>query len=505
MAPSPLGLQLYALLHAIARKYSDDVNLSTANKRVLQVFLPPLPGGVVTDDSLILTTPTVSSSSTPNATPSATPIMNRKKHLQQLQQQDQLPQPSKQQHQQITIPLSTHTLEGCEIEIVKLMHFDLLPRFLDDMIEQEDLSVARSLACWCFSWKTSPITSLSNFFQFPSPVNELDSRCHQYLVVFQITLLTLFDLFFDTGPLPYLYVVLGYLCRVTSGPRLDLNALFVLYVMHPIVYRYRLLNVSLVPSAPKRFAQAIGLLMSGATFALRQYSVSSSTNGRNDFNGSDSNAQDTSHRTTIAWAAWIVAFVHAIVSLLAATSGVCLGCLMFESIERLRFAWRNWKGVDEFGDSLHHRTMTTAIISTTTPNTNPPAPMNSNANASTGCGSPTDLQMTTPLNPARLSLAGQRNAAPTNLKNTMTQAFTTPPTATTTTSSMAAAATATMTTVTSASRSTTVAIDIPLTATTTATATSNAAAAPTSTRAATVFTFESDDSGTPREVEFASS
>ena len=100
------------------------------------------------------------------------------------------------------------------------------------------------------SHRTTPIREL---FSFPNPVNEHAAR----VVAAGVAVLALITL--ATGWL-WLIVLLavGFAARVLSGPRFSLLGRLATQVIAP-----RLGPAKLVPGPPKRFAQAIGLALTG--------------------------------------------------------------------------------------------------------------------------------------------------------------------------------------------------------------------------------------------------
>src|SRR6476620_6032166 len=96
--------------------------------------------------------------------------------------------------------------------------------------------------------------ALSELLRFPNPVNEKSARTVAGLVL----LLTVATLVFRT---PWLLwpLAIGFLLRVAFGPRVSPFALLASRVIAP-----RLGPAKLVPGPPKRFAQAIGAVLSTA-------------------------------------------------------------------------------------------------------------------------------------------------------------------------------------------------------------------------------------------------
>lgn len=95
-------------------------------------------------------------------------------------------------------------------------------------------------------------------FSFPNPVNEIAARVVAGLVVVTALIAIVFQL-------PALAVVLavGFALRVGWGPRFDPFGQLATKVIAP-----RLGAARLTPGPPKRFAQGIGLVFSGAASLL---------------------------------------------------------------------------------------------------------------------------------------------------------------------------------------------------------------------------------------------
>lgn len=101
--------------------------------------------------------------------------------------------------------------------------------------------------------------AINRFFEFPETVNEVSAR----LVaagVFILSFITLISIQLDSGlaPLLNLLLVIGFLARVSSGPKWSPLAIFVTKILVPNLK----FNEKIVPGPPKRFAQAIGLAFS---------------------------------------------------------------------------------------------------------------------------------------------------------------------------------------------------------------------------------------------------
>jgi hypothetical protein len=99
---------------------------------------------------------------------------------------------------------------------------------------------------------------LKRVFAFPNPVNDHAARFTAGIVV----VLALVAL---VGQLPWLVgvIAIGFVLRLAFGPRISPAALLSVKVLAPLVG-----EAKLVPGPPKRFAQGIGAVLSGAAFIL---------------------------------------------------------------------------------------------------------------------------------------------------------------------------------------------------------------------------------------------
>lgn len=145
--------------------------------------------------------------------------------------------------------------------------------------------------------------SLKESFRYPHPTNEVVSR----LVAAQVTLLAGGILAFDlAGLLPLL--VYGFAARVLAGPRWSPMALLADRVLLPA------LGTPRRPTAgpPKRFAQGIGLVVSGA--ALVSWLVLGHAEAGRGLLG-----------------------ILVLFAMLEAVLGLCAGCLLFRWL--MRWGW----------------------------------------------------------------------------------------------------------------------------------------------------------------------
>jgi hypothetical protein len=203
--------------------------------------------------------------------------------------------------------VSLDIFDNCIQEIEDIIHRDIFPRFISNIEHKLEHNRSKALALWCF---VRPLPSLKEFFTFPTPINEAESRLHQCLSTFQMLLCLVLE--WGTGYwYGYLYILYGYFVRTLCGPRLCPNAWFVLYVLSPICNRINLLNNVLVPSAPKRFAQGIGTMFALTYVILINFSIN-------------------------PLFARVISIIHISVAFLAAITGFCVGCYVYSIMYRFR-------------------------------------------------------------------------------------------------------------------------------------------------------------------------
>lgn len=139
---------------------------------------------------------------------------------------------------------------------------------------------------------------MEELFRFPDPVNETSARVVAAGVVAQAVVFVLFREGWLLVPLVY-----GFLARVLTGPTLSPLGQFATRIATPRLK----IEHRLVPGPPKRFAQGIGLGVSGLA--------------------------------AIGWAAGVPGLSYLLIGLLAAAAllesvlAVCLGCIAY------RFIW----------------------------------------------------------------------------------------------------------------------------------------------------------------------
>ena len=100
---------------------------------------------------------------------------------------------------------------------------------------------------------------MRSFFAFPDPVNEVSAR----LVAAGVVLMSVVAI--ASGPRWLVYVIFyGFVARVLTGPKLSPLGQIVTRVITP---RLRV-QPRLVPGPPKRFAQGVGVVVTGTAAGL---------------------------------------------------------------------------------------------------------------------------------------------------------------------------------------------------------------------------------------------
>lgn len=127
-----------------------------------------------------------------------------------------------------------------------------------------ELTLSRDLAMW---WRNPDNFNLDYFFTFPSPINEGDSRLHALCssVLIAVSCIT-FAL--DLPPIVPIYLSFGYMCRMLSGPKVDIQSYIVLFVIKPYTDDWNLFNNKFSSGRPKRLSQVIGFSMSTCSLIL---------------------------------------------------------------------------------------------------------------------------------------------------------------------------------------------------------------------------------------------
>jgi hypothetical protein len=134
---------------------------------------------------------------------------------------------------------------------------------------------------------------------FPNPVNDYAARSTAGLVVVLAIIAIAVN-----HPIVYAILAIGFALRVASGPTLSPFGQLSVRVIVPHLIK----KTKLVPGPPKRFAQTIGLVVSGTALALSLLGL--------------------------GLAAQIVTGVLIVAALLESVLGFCLGCTIFGFLQR---------------------------------------------------------------------------------------------------------------------------------------------------------------------------
>jgi hypothetical protein len=134
---------------------------------------------------------------------------------------------------------------------------------------------------------------------FPNPVNDYAARSTAGLVVVLAIVAIAVN-----HPIVYAILAIGFALRVASGPTLSPFGQLSVRVIVPHLIK----KTKLVPGPPKRFAQTIGLVVSGTALVLSLLGF--------------------------GLAAQIVTGVLIVAALLESVLGFCLGCTIFGFLQR---------------------------------------------------------------------------------------------------------------------------------------------------------------------------
>lgn len=141
--------------------------------------------------------------------------------------------------------------------------------------------------------------SVREVLTFPNPVNDYAARTTAGLVIVLAVIAVAVD-----NPILYGILALGFALRVASGPTLSpFGQLSVKFIVPKVVRKEKL-----VPGPPKRFAQTIGLVVSGTAFVLSLFGF--------------------------GLAAQITTGVLILAATLESVFGFCLGCTIFGFLQR---------------------------------------------------------------------------------------------------------------------------------------------------------------------------
>jgi hypothetical protein len=134
---------------------------------------------------------------------------------------------------------------------------------------------------------------------FPNPVNDYAARSTAGLVVILAVVAIVVN-----EPILYALLAIGFVLRVASGPTLSPFGQLSVRVIVPRLIK----KTKLVPGPPKRFAQTIGLVVSGAALILSVLGL--------------------------GLAAQVVTGLLIVAALLESVLGFCLGCTIFGFLQR---------------------------------------------------------------------------------------------------------------------------------------------------------------------------
>jgi hypothetical protein len=149
-----------------------------------------------------------------------------------------------------------HVFDSAQKEVYELMTLSLLPVF-----KNKYMFSSLENAMW---WRNKQLT-WKQFFSYPDPVNEADTRTHA-LCSWILVVVNLFLMYQLNNYYLSFYIIYGFLVRVLCGPKLDLQAYIVILLLRPFladvlkIFHHRYIT----PTRPKRFAQFVGLLFSTA-------------------------------------------------------------------------------------------------------------------------------------------------------------------------------------------------------------------------------------------------
>eukprot|EP00029_Vermamoeba_vermiformis_P013502 TRINITY_DN8422_c0_g1_i1.p1 TRINITY_DN8422_c0_g1~~TRINITY_DN8422_c0_g1_i1.p1 ORF type:complete len:526 (-),score=27.84 TRINITY_DN8422_c0_g1_i1:90-1499(-) len=163
---------------------------------------------------------------------------------------------------QMIKPTSTVAIVGAETGSAKkftpvnLPFMDKVKRDVQIYSEEEiQLSLSRTMVFW----RNRP-KRFKDIFNFPHPINELDSVLHAIITCVHILIILSTSYFFN-WPWWWIPVTAGMLFRFASGPLYDPQAWLVVAISSRFKPHY-------IAGPPKRIAQLIGFIFSAASFIL---------------------------------------------------------------------------------------------------------------------------------------------------------------------------------------------------------------------------------------------
>jgi len=162
------------------------------------------------------------------------------------------------------------------------------------------IDLSRKEALW---WRDKHMT-VKKFFSFPNPVYNPESRSHAVLVSMLFLAAFIINYFLpEDQPYIWYYICYGYIARCCSGPKWDIQAYFVLFVVSPIVKRF---GRGYYAGPPRRFAQLLGGCMAIAGVLCYLLLPAS-----------------------LYWVSYLLFAVNMVVSGIFGFCGFCTGCFIF--------------------------------------------------------------------------------------------------------------------------------------------------------------------------------
>ncbi|CAM9142752.1 unnamed protein product [Chrysoparadoxa australica] len=144
-------------------------------------------------------------------------------------------------------------------QLISLVQNDGYQRFVEMIVVERNVALSRDVAMW---WKQK--ITLKEFFTFPDPINEVESRLHAFFSFVVLLGALLQHVLTEGATFPYLfiYIFYGHATRMLCGPKLDPQAFFVLFVARPFVVKIGLFKDYFSTGQPKQFAQFVGAIFS---------------------------------------------------------------------------------------------------------------------------------------------------------------------------------------------------------------------------------------------------
>ena len=112
------------------------------------------------------------------------------------------------------------------------MNTDVYPKFLSHITLKRNLILARREALW---FRNLSKLTFREFFSFPNPVNEVDTRCHNIMTLMLVLAGVLLDAYhIKAGKWILVYVLYGFVARTLCGPRVDPQAVSIKCLSLPL-------------------------------------------------------------------------------------------------------------------------------------------------------------------------------------------------------------------------------------------------------------------------------